>query len=82
MNKSKKMINAKKFDEEFYKGHDVLKYMDLKSIKLNHPVQRINVDIPREMLQKVDQEAARIGVARTSLLKIWIAERLQRLTAT
>ena len=81
MNKSKKPISAKQFDQEFDKGHDVMKYMDLKSIKVNYPVQRINVDIPREMLQRVDHEAARIGVPRTSLLKLWIAERLQHLTA-
>ena len=81
MRKFKKIISAKQFDQEFDKGHEVTKYMDLKSIKVHYPVQRINVDIPKEMLQKVDHEAARVGVPRTSLLKIWIAERLQHLIA-
>ena len=77
---SKKKITAKEFDEAFEKG-DVTEYLDLKSLKVHHPVQRINVDIPKEMLQKVDQEAVRIGVPRTSLLKMWIAERLQHISA-
>lgn len=55
--------------------------MDRKTLKVHHPVQRINVDIPKGMLQRVDQEAVRIGVPRTSLLKMWIAERLHQLPA-
>ncbi len=81
MQKSQKKLSAKKFDEDFDKGKDMSKYVDFKSMKAHYPIQRINVDIPKDLLQKVDQEAARIGVPRTSLLKIWIAERLQHLTA-
>ena len=76
----KKKVTAKEFDQVFEKG-DVLEHLDLKTLKAYHPVQRINVDIPKDMLHKVDQEAVRIGVPRTSLLKMWIAERLQHLSA-
>ena len=76
--KKKKKITAKEFDEKFDRGEDVMEYMDLSTIKINHPVQRINVDIPKEMLQKVDIEAAKIGVPRTSLIKMWIAERIRQ----
>ncbi len=79
--KKKKKITAKEFDERFDRGEDMMKYVDLSTIKLNHPIQRINVDIPKEMLQKVDTEAARIGVPRTSLIKMWIAEHIRQLTA-
>lgn len=79
--KKKKTITAKEFDEKFDRGEDVMEYMDLSTLKLNHPIQRINVDIPKEMLQKVDTEAARIGVPRTSLIKMWIAEHIRQLTA-
>ena len=79
--KKKKKITAKEFDERFDRGEDMMKYVDLKTIKINHPIQRINVDIPKEMLQKVDTEAARIGVPRTSLIKMWIADHIRRLTA-
>ncbi len=79
--KKKKKITAKEFDERFDRGEDMMEYVDLNTIKLNHPIQRINVDIPKEMLQKVDTEAARIGVPRTSLIKMWIAEHIKQLTA-
>ncbi len=79
--KKKKKITAKEFDDRFDRGEDMMAYVDLNTIKLNHPIQRINVDIPKEMLQKVDTEAARIGVPRTSLIKMWIAEHIRQLTA-
>jgi hypothetical protein len=50
----------------------------MKTAKINNPIHRINVDFPQEMLGRVDLEAARIGVPRTSLIKMWIAERLDR----
>lgn len=79
--RKKKKITAKEFDDRFDRGEDMTKYVDLKTIKVNHPIQRINVDIPKEMLQKVDTEAARIGVPRTSLIKMWIAGHIKELTA-
>lgn len=70
-------MKAREFDVHFEKG-SVLKYLDLKNLKVHHPGHRINIDIPQNILQKVDEEASRIGVPRTSLIKLWIAERLER----
>jgi hypothetical protein len=33
------------------------------------------------MIDSLDREAARLGVSRQSLVKVWIAERLERLRA-
>ena len=77
---ARKKMTAREFDQAFEKG-DVAEHLDLKTLKASHPVQRINVDIPKDMLQKVDREAIRIGVPRTSLLKMWIDERLHHLAA-
>lgn len=74
-------IKAKDFDKKFDAKEDLAPYMDMGSIRANYPVQRINIDVPREMLLKVDQEAARIGVPRTSLIKVWIAEHTDRLAS-
>ncbi|MBI3333063.1 MAG: ribbon-helix-helix protein, CopG family [Candidatus Omnitrophica bacterium] len=70
---------AEEFDRAFEKGKDLIPYLDLHSAKAQHPTRRINVDVPKDLLEKVDREAARIGVPRTSLIKIWIAEKLDRL---
>lgn len=75
-----KKITAEEFDKKFDEGkEDILKYADLKSVRVDYPVQRINIDIPHEMLQKVDKEAERVGVPRTSLIKLWIAQHVDEL---
>ena len=76
---AKKRLKASEFDRAFETGEDVTKHLDLKTLKISHPVKRINIDIPEEILEKVDQEASRIGVPRTSVLKLWIAERVGQL---
>ncbi len=75
---AEKKIKAKDFDAAFEKG-SVMEFLDLKNIKTHHPIQRINIDFPQEMLKKVDEEASRVGVPRTSLIKMWVAEHLDRL---
>jgi len=36
------------------------------------------VDFPAWIIDSLDREAARLGVTRQSLVKIWIADRLAR----
>lgn len=79
MKKLEKRIDAKEFDAKFDRGEDITPYLDMKSVKVRHAVQRINIDLPVGMLDKADREAARIGVPRTSLFKMWIAEHLDHL---
>lgn len=43
----------------------------------NQEQKRVNVDFPVWMIQQLDQEAKRLGVPRQSIIKIWIAERLE-----
>lgn len=78
MKLSRKRVNAKAFDEAFDQGKDVVPYLDLRTAKIRQPTHRINVDIPKGLLDRVDREAERVGVPRTSLIKIWIAERLEK----
>ena len=72
-----KKIKASDFDDAFEKG-DVSKHLDLKSVKAHFPVQRISIDFPKSIIEEVDFEAAKIGVTRTSLIKMWVAEHLSR----
>ena len=79
MKKKPKKISAREFDRKFDKGEDITPYLDLKTARVDPPIQRINIDIPGEMLAKVDKEADRVGIPRTSLIKVWIAEHVDRL---
>lgn len=77
MKSSKKTnsIKAKDFDKLFEEG-DVTEHLDLKAAKSHYPMQRVSIDFTQDMLEKVDHQAARIGVTRTSLIKVWLSERL------
>ena len=71
-------IQSEDLDNIFDEGkEDILQYFDTEKIKAHKRVKRINIDIPVEMVQEIDQEAQRIGVARTALIKMWIAQQLK-----
>jgi hypothetical protein len=72
-------MKAKKFDTDFDEGKDVSAALDLS--KARRPKQahkRVNVDFPTWMIDMLDQEAGRLGVTRQSIIKIWLAEKLER----
>ena len=72
-------MKAGEFDERFDRGEDVSSDLDLsRARRRNQETKRINVDFPVWMIESLDQEARRLGVARQSIIKIWIAEMLQR----
>lgn len=73
-------VKASKFDEDFDRGKDVSAYLDVsKARRPGLEQRRVNVDIPAWMIAALDREAERLGVPRQSLLKLWIAERLEKL---
>ncbi len=37
----------------------------------------MNVDFPQWMVDSLDSEAKRLGVTRQSIIKFWLAERLE-----
>jgi len=70
-------MKARDFDKAFDEGEDVADHLDLSSsIRPNRDVKRVNVDFPVWMVSALDIEAQRIGVTRQSVIKMWIAERL------
>ena len=70
---------AKELDKKFDDGKDILKHLDLsKAGRPNQEQKRVNVDFPLWMIQSLDKEAKRLGVPRQSIIKIWLAERLQK----
>ena len=74
-------MKAKDFDQKFDDGESVIEYLDLA--KARRPLEqqkRVNVDIPIWMIRDLDREATRIGVTRQSIIKVWLAERLEQLT--
>ena len=72
-------MKASDFDKKFDEGEDVTSEMDIaKARRLNQEPKRINVDFPTWMIESLDREAKRLGVTRQSIIKVWIAEMLER----
>ncbi len=70
-------MKSSKFDEKFDAGEDVTALLDLsRARRLGSEVKRVNVDFPGWMVQRLDREATRLGVTRQSLIKLWLAEKL------
>ena len=56
-----------------------MEYLDLsKARRPKLEQKRVNVDFPLWMIHSLDKEAKRLGVPRQSIIKIWLAERLQQ----
>lgn len=71
-------MKAHEFDAKFEADEDLVEDLDLTQIKKPMLKQkRVNVDFPAWMLESLDREAHRIGVTRQSIIKIWLAERLE-----
>ena len=72
-------MKAKDFDKNFDEGKSVVKHLDLsKARRPKLEQKRVNVDFPLWMIHSLDKEAKRLGVPRQSIIKIWLAERLQQ----
>jgi hypothetical protein len=71
-------MKAKDFDRKFDEGHDVSGQLDLPRARRQAGAQRrVNVDFPGWMVEALDREATRLGVTRQSIIKLWLAERLE-----
>jgi len=76
-------MKAKKFDSDFDAGKNVTSSLDIS--KARRPLQeqkRVNVDFPTWMIASLDREASRLGVTRQSLIKVWLAERLEQVASS
>ena len=72
-------MKAREIDRKFDEGKDISKYLDIT--KARRPAQeqkRVNVDFPIWMIHLLDREARRLGVPRQSIIKIWVAEHLEK----
>ena len=78
----KKYITAAEFDEQFDAGEDVSAHYDVeKATRPGLEQQRVSVDFPVWMVQKLDSVARRLGVTRQSVIKVFIAEKLKEETS-
>lgn len=75
-------MKAKKFEQQFDDGIELTTSLDLsKARRVLQEQKRVNVDFPTWMIDSLDREASKLGVTRQSVIKIWLAERLELTTS-
>lgn len=70
-------MKATEFDRRFDAGESVVEALAVEDAR--RPLlesRRVNVDFPAWMVDSLDREARRLGVPRQSVIKMWLAERL------
>ena len=73
-------MKAKKFEQQFDEGVDITAALNLsKAKRVLQEQKRVNVDFPTWMIDSLDREARKLGVTRQSIIKVWLAERLEML---
>ena len=76
-------MKAKIFDQQFDKDVDITGSLDIsKAKRVLQEQKRVNVDFPTWMVESLDREAGKLGVTRQSIIKVWLAERLEALPLT
>jgi hypothetical protein len=83
--KKTKVLTSAELEKRFDAGEDISAHLDLSTVRvfapgeerLNLEIRKVNIDIPQWMIDGLDRAAERIGVTRQSIIKVWLAERLQ-----
>ena len=72
-------MKARDFDHQFNDNNsDIIEELELSTLKRpNQHQRRVNVDFPIWMIESLDKEASRLGVTRQSIIKVWLAEKLE-----
>ncbi|MDO9130352.1 MAG: hypothetical protein Q7U34_10850 [Anaerolineales bacterium] len=72
-------MKASEFDRKFDENENIIEGLDLSQARRPGLDQkRVNVDFPAWMVTALDREARKLGVTRQSVIKMWLAERLQQ----
>lgn len=73
------MKTAKEFDNLFESGDDITEFVDYsKGYRPNLTQKRVNLDLPVWMIERLDKEAKRLGVARQAIMKMFLAQHLEK----
>jgi hypothetical protein len=72
-------MNSSELDQRFDNGESILEALDLSQARRQRlELRSVTIDFPLWMVEQLDREASRLGVSRQSIIKMWLAERLDR----
>ena len=74
-------ISNEEIEARFDNGEDITDFLDLSTARrpnqerANAP-KRISMDVPEQLVLRLDRAAERMGVNRQAVIKVWLTERL------
>jgi hypothetical protein len=72
-------MKASEFDKKFDEGENIIDQLDKAQIRNPElEIQRVQISLPVWLIKGLDREARRLGVTRQSVIKMWLAERLEQ----
>ena len=72
-------MKARELGRKCDRGEVLTDHLDFsKARRPGEEQRRVNVDFPTWMIDSLDREAKRLGVTRQSIIKVWIADRLEK----
>jgi hypothetical protein len=76
-------MKAKKFDQQFEECVDLTVALDVSKARcVMQKQRRVNVDFPTWMIDSLDREASKLGVTSQSVIKVWLAEKLEAVASS
>ena len=70
----KNTVTASEFDRKFEEGEDITQHLELSNAK-----RGVLVDLPSWVIGSLDREAARLGITRQALIKVWLVGKVDEL---
>lgn len=72
-------IKAEEMDRIFDEGKDISAWIDTSRAQRPNLVQKnITLDLPLWMIEQLDLEARKLGVAREAIMKMMLAQQLRK----
>ena len=75
--KRRKPVSAESIGKRVERGEDVSRYFT-NTGRMMPPVQRVNVDFAKDMLQELDAAARELNVSRQAVIKIFVRQALNQ----
>lgn len=75
--KKRAAVSADEIARRADRGEDVFRFFT-NTGRMMPPIQRVNVDFSREMLNELDEAARRLNISRQAVIKTFVREGLDR----
>ncbi|MBI3019006.1 MAG: ribbon-helix-helix protein, CopG family [Deltaproteobacteria bacterium] len=74
----KNVVSAEKIAKEAGQGKDISRYFTNKGKMMPPAIQRVNLDVTRDMLKELDDAAEELNVSRQAVIKLLVRQALNQ----